>query len=132
MERNQGAKAAVLERVALGKYCQSVERSKYSIHGCLVHVRYCSANGLLPNMFKFNINPNTLASDYEVWICGDGQTYYLIPIEVLRRIYDDPSGYIDRHHQGIRIVSVNVATNTVTYARGGKSQDITPYFRKTL
>jgi len=122
----------VLNQICTGRNWSTTGRAKYRIDNFVIHVRYCSADIYDSPRYKFNINPNTLSSDFEVWICGSSDIYYLIPIQVIRQIYEDPKAYVDYHHPEIRVVSVNVATNSVTYASGGKSKDMSQYLRGTL
>ena len=98
----------------------------YSINDVTVHLRHCSYR------FRslFNINPNTLRADYEVWIYGhkvDDHEYCLIPIETVRKMYDGPHAYPDRRHRKIRVVSVNVEKHEAVFASGGKALDIARY-----
>jgi hypothetical protein len=51
-------------------------RAKIRIGPHVVHVRFCSTNRNSPHLFKFNINPNTLTADYELWICGDKEYFF--------------------------------------------------------
>jgi len=67
-----------------------------------------------------------------LWICGDEETYFLIPIEIIKDIYADPDTYQDYHHEGIKVVSIDTDKNYVQYARGGKSIDLNPYLKSTL
>jgi len=110
----------------------STGKAKYRIKGNTVHVRFCSTNRVAPAKFKFNINPNTLSADFELWVCGSSDCYYLIPTAFLKAIYDNPNTYIDRHHEEIRVVSVDTATDTVTYATGGQNQSIRKYRQTKL
>lgn len=97
------------------------------IHGRKVHARFCRTNERSPSLFKFNINPNTLDADYELWICGEEGMFYLIPTTIMQRIYDDPHSYPDNRHADIRVVSVDVSTNKITYKTGGGKLDIANY-----
>ncbi len=85
-----------------------------------IHARFCRTNDRSPNLFKFNINPNTLEADYELWICGEVGLFYLLPTSVMQAIYDDPEAYPDYRHPEIRVVSVDVAKDKVTYKTGGR------------
>jgi len=98
----------------------------------VVHVRYCSPNANAPVKFKFNINPNTLSADYELWVCGSATVYYLMPISFMQGIYDNPNSYIDRRNPEIRVVSVDTDSHTVTYASGGVSSSLRSYLGVTL
>lgn len=62
---------------------------------------------MCPPYYKFNINPNTLSADYELWICGSAGVWYLVPIDLIGRIYSDPAAYPDHRHPEIRVVSLN-------------------------
>ena len=129
---SEETKRIVLNRISAGEDWVPSGRAKYRKGLHVIHVRFCSPDRFASPHYKFNINPNTLSADYEVWICGDANTYYLIPIQLMRRIYYDPQSYVDSRHPEIRVVSVNASTNTVTYATGGRTTDITPYLRRTL
>ena len=123
---NTPIKHAVLDRISQGKGWRSSGRSMYSINDVTVHLRHCSyrVHSL------FNINPNTLRAAYEVWICGhkvDDHVYFLIPIETIRKMYDDPHAYPDRRHRKIRVVSVIAEKNEAVFASGGKALDIARY-----
>lgn len=129
MTDRETTKRDVLKQVSNGNSLQNAGTSKYLIGDSLIHVRYCSPDAYNSPRYKFNINPNTLSSDFELWICGSSDAYYLIPVRIMRQIYDDPEAYVDNHHPEIRVVSVNVFTDSVTYASGGKSINISKYLR---
>ena len=130
--QSEEAKRIVLDRISAGEDWVPKGHAKYRKGLHIIHVRFCSTDRFGSPHYKFNINPNTLSADYEVWICGGANTYYLIPIQLMRRIYCDPESYVDSRHPEIRVVSVNAGTNTVTYATGGRTMDITPYLHRTL
>jgi hypothetical protein len=132
MPSNDHIKHTVLDQIARGKPWRLSGRSKYRIAERSVHVRYCSSSKTNGSLYKFNINPNTLTADYELWICGAANSYYLLPIETIEQMYKDPEAYVDRHHEEIRVVSVNTENESATYARDGKSLDLKPYFRATI
>lgn len=127
MPSNKPIKRAVLDRIAQGKGWSPSGLSTFSSSNRTVHVRYFS-----PPSCKFNINRNTLLAGYELWICGDEHQYYLIPIDLVRSMYDDPQAYPDRHHPKIRVVSVNVHTDRVMFAAGGKTLDLAFFRGSTL
>ncbi len=132
MSQSEKIKATVLDRISADKGWYPSGRAKYRIGQHVIHVRFRSADKSGSAWYIFNINPNTLSADYELWICGDADTYYLVPIKLMRQIYHDPEAYVDHRHPEIRVVSVNAATNTVTYAKGGKTMDLTIYSRRTV
>ena len=132
MPQSDEIKRSVLDRIFASEDWVLCGRAKYRKELFVVHVRLCSTNRFGNPYYKFNINPNTLSADYEVWICGDANTYYLIPIQLIRRIYYDPESYVDSRHPEIRVVNVNVGIHTVTYATGGGNIDIASYLHRTL
>ena len=125
-------KKAALAKVAKGATVVSLGNAKVSVGKSVVHVRYCSPNASAPGKFKFNINPNTLSADYELWVCGSAMVYYLMPISLMQSIYDNPNTYIDRMHPEIRVVSVDTDSHTVTYASGGEKNSLRIYLGATL
>jgi hypothetical protein len=132
MAKYDHIKHAVLSKILAGNSWQPNGRAKFKAKGKVIHVCYCGTNAAGNSKYKFNINPNTLSANYEVWICGDAKQYYLIPKAVIERIYTDSEGYIDRRYSGIRVVSVDASSDTATYAKGGKNLDLRAYFGGTL
>jgi hypothetical protein len=120
-------KDEILRRVSSGQRWFPVGMAKFKVGNRLIHVRYCSADKSNSVRYKFNINPNSLVSDYELWICGDVDHYYLIPNPLIRDIYADPSAYPDKRHSEIRVVSVNAGSHIATYATGGKFVDLSTF-----
>lgn len=125
-------KNAALAKVANGASIVSAGNAKARIGKAVVHVRFCSRNLSAPGKFKFNINPNTLSADFELWVCGSAVLYYLMPVVFMRRNYDNPDTYVDRMHPEIRVVSVDANAHTVTYAAGGVSSSLRGYLCGTL
>ena len=105
------------------------ERETYAIASVQVHVRYCAEGS---GNYKFNINPNTLHADYELWICGEANHWYLIPVNVMKAMYDHPEAYPDRMHPEIRVVSVNMRDHSALYGSPSIKYDIRPYYRNKL
>jgi len=125
-------KRSVLATIAGGATLSAAGRSKKRIGNNVVHVRFCSVDSGAPGKFKFNINPNTLSADFELWICGEASDYYLIPISFIHNIYDNPSTYQDKRHEEIRVVSVDTHGHSVMFAAGGVCASIRPFLRATL
>lgn len=125
-------KLSAISAVANGASISPAGKAKYRVGNSKIHVRFCSSSAAASDKYKFNINPNTLSADYELWVCGSAETYYLIPVSVIRDIYDNPNTYEDRHHPGIMVVSVDAASHTVTYAAGGVRLSLSSYFRGRL
>ena len=125
----QQIKDSVFRSIAPGDAPVKSGREMYRICGVLVHARYCAPGS---GNYKFNINPNTLRADYELWICGAVDHWYLIPIDLIRKMYDHPTAYPDNHHPDIRVVSVDSAAHWVGYAARSVSLDLASYFCATL
>lgn len=120
-------KNSVLNRIAKGgSVSQQRKKAKYLVCGEMVHVRFCSCDQNNPRKFKFNINPTTVTAEYELLICGGESIFYLIPIKVIRKIYECPEAYPDRHHPRIRIFSVYPSSDRLVYGRS-KELDISAY-----
>lgn len=119
----------VLGRIAPGKYAFNFDRSMYTLDGRIIHTRFCSGGryGVM-----FSLNPASLRADYELWICGHPDYYYLIPQEIIRSMYTHPRAYRDRHNPNARIVRVFEYENIVCYAKMGVKMDIEEFFCATL
>lgn len=123
---NDAIKAAVLDRLKGGPWKQTGQTS-YRFRAGVVHARFKTSAP-----FSFNINPATLRADYELWICGSQEFYYLLPRHLLNLMYTHPSAYVDKRHPNIRVVSLDVQRHHAKFARGAASADIRPYFLSSL
>lgn len=124
---NEQIKESVLERVSAGTSRSRVGRSLHRAGTRVVHVRYCSTDSARSTHYKFNINPTTLIAHYELWICGSANSYFLIPMHVLKHVYEHPAAYPDRYHAGYRVVSVDLDNSLMLWGRGGRRTDLAPY-----
>lgn len=106
--------------------------AKVTVGQRLIHIRFCSENHSAPGKYKFNINPNTLSADFELWICGCPKHFYLMPVSLMTEFYQHPGAYVDGRHPDIRIVSVDAQQHRATYARGGTSANLIQYFGALL
>jgi hypothetical protein len=134
MKNNQEIKEKVLSRVANGKQWKKVSggrQEKWQIVNRIVHVKYRTRPSPV-GVYSYNINPNPLEADYEIWICGDTEKYYLIPTNVMQTIYKDPDAYIDHTHPEIRIADVDVVTHRCRYARNRQKLDFSAYYQAVL
>ena len=136
MASNITPKEHVLRRIANGmswKKAVGHGREKWCVGEKILHIRYrskpVSGGG---STYSYNINPNTLASDFEVWICGNTGIYYLIPIQVVEFIYNHPDAYVDYTHPERRVADVNIDNDRCRYARGGQTMDFSSYRCATL
>ena len=126
--KRRQTRESVLSKIAQRARFSSSGRSMYAVGSVQVHTRYCAGTG----KYKFNINPNTLRADYELWICGSEEDWYLVPIRVIRAMYDHPNAYPDRLHPEIRVVSVDTSDHSAIYASPSIKQDLRPYHRAVL
>lgn len=135
MASNQQSKYEVLDKISNGKHWYKATgqgQSKWYVGNNIIHVRYRSSPKADGWSYAYNINPNTLTSDFEVWICSNSDVYYLMPISVIKKIYYAPEAYVDYHHPDIRVVDINSQTHFALYGRGGKQMDFSSYFRAKL
>lgn len=125
------AKSQVLAYLANGSTIQNLGKARVRIGGHSVHIRYRSNPKSGIAVWSFNANPNTLTAEYELWICGSAERYYLIPIAEIKEIYEDPAAYIDRHHPEIRVLEVDHTTHKCRYGTDCR-KDFAAYFRARL
>lgn len=132
---NDIIKNQVLNRIANGRNWHEIRgagRAKYSVGKNIVHVRFRSDPKTDGVTYAYNINPNTLTADYEVWICGNADTYYLIPINVIEEIYNDPGAYEDKTHPNLIVADINTVSHKTQHSRLGNSKNLSPYFRSAF
>ncbi|MCA1565537.1 MAG: hypothetical protein LC803_07850 [Acidobacteria bacterium] len=132
MSRNADLKRSVIDRIVASDVWHETGVANFRTDGHNFHIRYCSPKDAAGSRYSFGINPNTLTADYEVWVCGLYEQYYLLPITVIQFIYEDPDAYTDKRHPEIRVVSVDLQNHSATYAAGGRSLNIEEYFQATL
>jgi hypothetical protein len=127
-------KETVLTKIANGQPISWQPKSKAKIGEKVFHYRLknFAANG--SDKFPFNINPNTLTADFEVWICGSENTFFTVPIEIIKEIYNDPDTYTNSNeNQGnIKTLTVDSYHNIVKYGRNGKQISLKNFRNKTI
>ncbi|MBI2857338.1 MAG: hypothetical protein HYX95_03360 [Chloroflexi bacterium] len=126
---NEDIKGMVMGVISRRRGYKEIGRATYGVEGLRVHARFCSTDKNGSSKYKFNINPNTLSADQELWICGHSDSWYLIPVQVVKTMYSHPNAYIDRHHPNIRVISVDIADHRATYASGAIYVDLSKCFR---
>ena len=104
------------------------------INNALIHYRFKSFDSNHPNKYPFNINSNTLKANYELWICGDKKCYYLVPIKVIKNIYDDPETYTNKTEgqETIKTLSIDISTNMCQFGRNSKKISVRQYLNLIL
>lgn len=128
-DERQQVKRSVFERIAPGQSVRRIGRELYEVAARTVHARFCALGA---GGYKFNINPNTLRAEYELWICDSSELWYLIPIYEIATMYRHPTAYPDYHHPDIRVLSVDAIRHRVKYAAPNVSLDVKPYLRALL
>jgi hypothetical protein len=126
--------AEVMNHVAgPGAWVLGSER-KYIARGKRIHAKAVSPATARNGRCPFNINPNALDADYELWICGTADCYYLIPTDIVRLMYIDPDAYVNKEpgQEEIHTVTVLLREHSANYAKGGKRRDFKPYFLRTI
>ena len=72
----------VINKIADGRQVSPLPKNKVKIDNKIFHYRQDKYH---PNgKYPFNINPNTLSADFEVWICGDENIFYAIQINEIQ------------------------------------------------
>lgn len=129
---NEAIKEQVIQKIANGRVWSEARgqgQSKYRIDEKVIHVRYRSSPKSDGVTYAYNINPNTLSSDYELWICGNASIYYFIPISIIHEIYNDPGGYVDHTHPNLRVSDINTTNHNTLHSRlENSSKNLSPYF----
>ncbi|GIV87345.1 MAG: hypothetical protein KatS3mg054_1374 [Chloroflexus sp.] len=135
MGLNDAVKEKVLKIIANGKPLTKAinkGREKWKIADKIIHVRFRTSPKTDGFSYSYNISPNTLEADYEVWICGSSHHFYLIPMFEIRAIYNDPEAYVDYQHPNLRVAEVNTINHRVLYGRNRKTMDFSRYFKAKL
>lgn len=127
-------KETVLNKIADGQQISRLPKSKAKIGDKIFHYRLKSfaANG--SDKFPFNINPNTLTADFEVWICGSENTFYTVPIKTIKEIYNDPDTYTNSNeNQGnIKTLTFDSYYNIAKYGRNRKQISLKDFENQTI
>ena len=114
----------VLLRISNGYQPIQEGRVTYSINGLIFHIKGKAGSG---NDYPFNINNAVLGADYEVYICGNSNLFYVIPIDIIRQVHSDPNAMADRHNPGYTIIHIRTDVNELLYAAPAQTIDISSY-----
>jgi hypothetical protein len=88
--------------------------------------------------YFFDINENTLESDYTVWICSNARKYYLVETSFLVPIFNHRNARVNHHHEGhSKHVIFHLDTKLgedrfYDYAEGEPPIDFRPYRQAVL
>lgn len=122
-------KTQVIKRIAGTLQISWLKDNKCKIGSWVVHVRECSNSKNDGYSYGFSVYESTLGADYEVWICGHRDCYYLIPMSKIREMC--PTAYRDKKH-GCPVMSVDVTTHRSIYSSYRGLEDFSAYFTDTL
>ena len=131
MDANETMREGALLEVGGGSAWMKKHGTHYLVDGAMIHVRCISETTITGTRCPFNINPSTLEADFELWVCGSPNDYYLIPYPIIRSMYDDPAAYPDKAHKNIYIVNVDLVSDLVFYGCN-RMVDATPFRNVTL
>lgn len=119
----------VLSQVGLGRIAKFTGKATFELLGKRIHVRQTWT--VTRMNWPFNINPNTLEADYELWILG-WSLWYVIPAKAIRYMYDAPTAYRNSDNPEIVTVSLNEELEECRFARDEPPLDLSPYRHATL
>ena len=122
-----------LLKIANGRRINYLPSSFAEINGVLIHCRFKSNDKIGSSRYPFNINQATLRAKYELWVC-DMSCYYLIPIDIIKGMYNDPDAYINKTpgQESMRTITAHADTNIVDFGRNGKKMSIRQFQNVTI
>jgi len=124
MPTTESYRQEVLRRISNGYRPIKQGKVTYSINGFSFHLKVKTG---ISNDYPFNINDTVLSADYEVYICGDHNLFYIIPIDIIKKVHSDPNAMGDRHHPGYSIIHIMPDVDELLYAAPAQTIDITRY-----
>lgn len=122
------ARISVLHQISGGEF-RKIGRVSYIINNKKVHIKGKSGNSY---KYPFNINKTVLSADFEVYICGNDQQFYIIPNNIIKMMYNDPSAMFDSHHPDYTIIDVIPSKDRIVFGTGGKLISISEYKSQTI
>jgi len=120
----------VLSEVFGSESFKPVGIATYGHEGIRVHVRHTWAT--VRCRFWFDVNPNTVKADYELWICGMPSLWYLVPVSALVFMQGSPTAYRNTAREATTEVTVNEIEDTCRFARNEKPLDVSAFRHGTL
>lgn len=139
--RREATRAKVRHRVAPGApWTKVVGEGRYQTwrvgpNGDVeVHVRY--ANDRRHPRYWFSITDHTLEADWELWICGSADRWYLLPTDEVARMYRHPDAYRDQTTRELGRknvpVLVDAEAHACRFARDTEPADLKRFHRAKL
>jgi hypothetical protein len=115
---------AVLQKISHGKKYSKSGSVTFSIENKHYHIKVKTGH---LKKYPFNINPTVLEADFEVYVCGDDNLYYVIPMTLIKEMHTDPFAMPDHRYDGYTVVDVHPHENIIKYGTGGKYLNIEKY-----
>jgi hypothetical protein len=129
MKHTDKYRESALQKIASGRVYLKIEKVTYEIEGKRFHIKVKTGN---LKKYPFNINDTVLAADYEVYVCGTQDLYYVVPVELIKQMHTEPSAMPDNTHPGLTIIDIYPAEDIIIYGTGGKSLSIVKFRNITL
>ena len=120
----------IFQKLANGKSTYDFGKHKVNVAGKTIHWRKKSFPRKNPSKFPFNINPNSLSADYELFICGDEKNYFLLPKELVKMMNSHPNAYPDRRNPGYTIITIDIRYSEAVYASPSIALNLMSYKNK--
>lgn len=121
----------VLRKLAGENPYKKVSGVVFQIAGKRFHIKVKTGT---QRKYPFNINDTVLSADYQVLICGTDECYYVLPIDLMRKMHTDPLAMPDYRNEdkGYTIYDVHPQQNKIVFGTGGKSVDVAKYRNLSL
>lgn len=122
----------IFQKLADGKTIIDIGNHKVKIGDKVVYWRRKGFPQSGSPKFPYNINPNSLSADFALYICGDEQNYFLLPIAFIKMMNSHPNAYPDNRNPGYTIITIDIRDLDVLYARPSIRLDLRPYKNKSF
>lgn len=125
-EARERIKHFVLKKVfGSEKFKPTAAKAIFDLNGVRVHVRHTWVS--VRSNWWFDINPNTLRADFELWLCGYPSLWYLVPVSAIRYMNEAPTAYPNTEKSGTTEVTVNEDNDTCIFARNEPRLDVSRF-----
>lgn len=124
-------KRNALRKIAGDRPIARMPRATVMIGRQTVHAQFSAAPKTAPDTWSFHVNKNILLADFDVWVCGTGESYYLVPKDASREIYNAADGWSDSAHPDVKLVEIDRQSHICVY-RAGQGIDFSAYYQASL
>lgn len=128
-EKTDPHRKKVLDKIADDDEYRQIGRVSYDIAGKIFHIKVVTGK---KKNYPFNINKTVLKADYEVYVCGTSELFFVIPISIVKKMHEDPNAMPDYRNKDYTVVVVKPLENKITYATKGKAINIGIYRNATF